>query len=226
MVDRAVTATSPLPSNSHDPGGGIRGRILVYPGSDVVYSHSDMPPPVAEALEPYRRYLEVLARVHLDAQLRGKLDPADIVQQTLLRAYAALPTLRDQAPEVLASWLRKILAHTLADTVKHYHRDRRDVKLERSLEVDLDRSSSCLAGWLAADQTSPSRAAVRNEELLRLADALAGLPEPQREVVILKHCRGQTLKEIADHLGRSIPSIASLLRRGLAELRETMKTGD
>jgi RNA polymerase sigma-70 factor (ECF subfamily) len=161
--------------------------------------------------------------VHLDPQLRGKLDPADIVQQSLLRAHAALPDLRGQTPETLTAWLRKILAHTLADTVKHYHRDRRDVNLERSLEMDLDRSSSYLAGWLAADQTSPSRAAERNEELLRLAGALAELPEPQREVVILKHCRGQTLKDIAKHLGRSVPSVASLLRRGLEELRERMK---
>ena len=137
----------------------------------------------AEALEPFRRYLEVLARVHLDPRLRGKLDPADVVQQTLLRACAALPELRGQSPEVLAAWLRKILARTLADTVKHYHRDRRDVDLEHSLEADLDRSSSGLAGWLAADQTSPSLAAQRNEELLRLADALADLPEP--------HARGR-----------------------------------
>ena len=165
-----------------------------------------MTPKCAEALEPFRRYLEVLARVHLDPRLRGKLDPADVVQQTLLRACAALPDLHSRSPESLAAWLRKILAHTLADTVKHYHRDRRDVDLERSLEADLDQSSSGLAGWLAADQTSPSQAAARNEDLLRLADALADLPEPQREVVILKHCRGQTLQQIADHLGRSVPS--------------------
>ena len=63
----------------------------------------------AEALEPYRRYLEVLARGHLDARLRGKLDPADIVQQTLLRACAALPDLRGRSPENLAAWLRQIL---------------------------------------------------------------------------------------------------------------------
>ena len=125
-------------------------------------------------------------------------------------------------PASLAAWLRKILARTLADTVKHYHRDRRDVDLEQALEADLDRSSSGLAGWLAADQTSPSEAAARNEELLRLANALAELPEPQREVVILKHCRGQTLQEIADHLGRSVPSVASLLRRGLAALRQRL----
>jgi RNA polymerase sigma-70 factor (ECF subfamily) len=176
----------------------------------------------AEALEPFRHYLEVLARVHLDSRLRGKLDPADVVQQTLLRACAALPEVRSRSPEVLAAWLRKILARTLADTVKHYHRDRRDVNLERSLQADLDRSSTGLASWLVADQASPSLAAQRNEELLRLADALAGLPEPQREVVILKHCRGQTLQQIADHLGRSVPSVASLLRRGLEALRHRL----
>jgi RNA polymerase sigma-70 factor (ECF subfamily) len=176
----------------------------------------------AEALEPFRRYLEVLARIHLDARLRGKLDPADIVQQTLLRACAALPDLRGQSREGLAAWLRKILARTLADTMKHYHRDRRDVDLERSLEADLDRSSTGLASWLAADQTSPSLEAQRNEELLRLADALAELPEPMREVVVLKHCRGQTLQQIADHLGKTVPSVASLLRRGLEALRHRL----
>jgi RNA polymerase sigma-70 factor (ECF subfamily) len=180
----------------------------------------------AEALEPFRRYLEVLARVHLDPRLRGKLDPADIVQQTLLRACAALPDLRGQSPETLAAWLRRILARTLADTVKHYHRDRRDVNLERSLQVDLDQSSSNLGGWLAADQTSPSHAAQRNEELLRLANALADLPEPQREVVILKHCRGQTLQQIADSLGRTVPSVASLLRRGLEALRSRLSPSE
>jgi RNA polymerase sigma-70 factor (subfamily 1) len=122
----------------------------------------------------------VLARVHLDPRLRGKLDPADLVQQTLLRACAALPDLHGRRPEYLAAWLRKILANTLADTVKHYHRDRRDVDLERSLEADLDRSSSGLAGWLAADQTSPSQAAERNEELLRLANALPDLSGRRR----------------------------------------------
>ena len=180
----------------------------------------------AEALEPFRRYLEVLARIHLDPRLRGKLDPADIVQQTLLRACAALPEWRGRAPESLAAWLRQILAHTLADTVRHYHRDRRDVDLEHSLEADLDRSSSGLAGWVAAAQTSPSQAAARNEELLRLADALADLPEPLREVVILKHFRGQTLQQIADHLGKSVPAVASFLRRGLKELRHRLQPSE
>ena len=81
---------------------------------------------------------------------------------------------------MLVAWLRRILARTLADAVKHYERDKRDVALERSLEADLDRSASGFAAWLAADQTSPSGCAERNEELLRMVEALAELPEPMR----------------------------------------------
>src|SRR5262249_42299569 len=135
---------------------------------------------------------------------------------------AAWPTLQHPEPTVVAAWLRRILARTLADAVKHYDRDRRAVGLERSLEVDLDQSASNLADWLAADQTSPSQAAVRNEDLLRLADALATLPEPQREVVVLKHLRGWTIQRIADHMNRTRPAVASLLRRGLEELRHRL----
>jgi RNA polymerase sigma-70 factor (ECF subfamily) len=118
--------------------------------------------------------------------------------------------------------IRRILARNLADVVKHYDRDKRAVDLERSLEADLDRSASGMVGWLAADQTSPSEAAQRNEELLRLADALTALPEPQREVVVFKNLRGWTLQRIAEHLGRTVPAVASLLRRGLEELRRRL----
>src|SRR5947209_12320830 len=174
-------------------------------------------------LEPFRKYLEVLAGLHLDRRLCGKLDPSDVVQQTMLRAYSALAEVRDPRPEVLAAWLRRILARTLADAVKHYERDKRDVGLERSLEVDLDRSVSGFAAWLAADHTSPSGRAERNEELLRMVQALAELPELLREVVVLKHCQGWTLPRIAERTGRTVPSVDSLLRPGLPELQPRLK---
>jgi RNA polymerase sigma-70 factor, ECF subfamily len=159
-----------------------------------------------DVLEPFRGYLQVLAELHLDRRLRGKLDPSDVVQQTMLRAYSAIDELRSREPEVL----------------RHYERDKRDIHLERSLEADLDRSASGFAAWLAADQTSPSRHLQRNEEMLRLVDALAKLPDRMREVVVLKHCQEWTLQQIADHIGRSVPAVASLLRRGLADLRREL----
>ncbi len=63
---------------------------------------------------------------------------------------------------------------------------------------------------------------MHNEEMLRLVDALARLPDRMREVVVLKHCQGWTLQRIADHIGRSVPAVASLLRRGLADLRREL----
>ncbi len=177
----------------------------------------------AAILEPYRKYIRVLADLHLDRRLRGKLDPSDVVQQTMIRAYPALDGLRGREPGVVAAWLRRILANTLADAAKHYDRDKRDVGLERSLQADLDRSASGLAAWLADDQTSPSGRAERDEELLRLVEALALLPEPIREAVVWKHCQGWTLHQIAERTGRSVPAVASLLRRGLAQLRGSLK---
>jgi RNA polymerase sigma-70 factor (ECF subfamily) len=181
---------------------------------------------MAPDLEPYRRYLTVLASVHFDPRLRGKLDPADLVQQTFVRATAAAGDLRSREPGVVLAWLRSILANELLDAAKHFDRDKRDVARERSIEADLDRSASGLTGWLAGDFTSPSVRAAANEELLRLADALAELPDKMRTVCVLKHCQGLSLAEVASRLGTSVPAVASLLRRGLEQLRTRLGRGD
>src|SRR5262249_2282667 len=152
-----------------------------------------------------------------------KFSDSLLVQQTLLQAYEGFPALRQREPEVLMPWLRQILARTLADAVKYYTRDKRDVGREWPLEGQLEQSASGLASGLAADHTSPSGRAERNEEVLRLAGALAELPELMREVVVLKHCHGWTIRQIAAHTGKSTASAASLLRRGLAMLRQNLE---
>jgi len=177
-------------------------------------------------LDRYRNYLRVLAQLHLNTLLRRKLDPSDVVQQTLVRAVQGLDGLRSREPGAVAAWLRRILARTMADTARDYLRARRDVSLERSLEDGLSRSSLALAGFVAAAGPSPSEHAAATELHLRLADALIELPEAMREAVVLKHCQGWTLQQIAAHLGRTPAAVASLLRRGLHRLRGLLSEGD
>ena len=177
-------------------------------------------------LERYRDYLGLLARAQLPAPLRGQLDASDVVQQTLLKAYQALDQFRGREPAELAAWLRQILARTLADLVRDLGRAKRDLARERSLEAALEESSARLEAWAVADQSSPSQRAMRHEQSLRLAEALATLPEPQRQALLWKHCEGWSLDAIAQQLGRSPAAVASLLRRGLKQLREHLQEKD
>src|SRR4051794_8637935 len=103
-------------------------------------------------LERFRDYLRLLARLHLDERLRGKLDPSDLVQQTLLKAHQAHDQFRGQTSGELAVWLRRILVRTLADAVRDLLREKRNVALEQSLEQALEASSARLRNWLAAEQ--------------------------------------------------------------------------
>jgi len=54
-------------------------------------------------LDPFRAYLRVLAQVHLDTRLRGKLDPSDVVQQTMLRGMCRLRRLHGREPGVVGA---------------------------------------------------------------------------------------------------------------------------
>jgi RNA polymerase sigma-70 factor (ECF subfamily) len=177
-------------------------------------------------LERYRAYLSLLARLQLDGRFRQKLDPSDVVQQTLLEAYQKRGQFRGQTPAEEAAWLRQILACNLADAARALGRAKRDVALERSLDAALGASSCRLEAMLAAEQSSPSQQAVKNEQLLRLAEALTQLPDAQRDAVVLHHLQGCKLAEVAQQLGRSEPAVAGLLHRGLKRLRELLREGE
>jgi len=173
-------------------------------------------------LERFRSYLRWLAEARVDRRLRGKLDPSDAVQQTLLQAYQAWSQYRGTTDAELASWLRRILARTLIHSVRDFHRARRDVARERSLDAAIAESSARLEKWLAAEESSPSGRAERLEETLRAAEVVQELPEGQREAVVLYYWQGCTMAEIGKQLGRSPAAAAGLLRRGLKKLRESM----
>jgi RNA polymerase sigma-70 factor, ECF subfamily len=172
-----------------------------------------------QPLEKYRAYLHLLATLQLSRRLQAKVEASDLVQQTLVQAIGGWDQFRGQTEAERAAWLRKILANQLANAFRDWGRQKRDQRREQSIHADVERSASRLGSWLASEQTSPSQGAIAGEEALQLANALAELPDAQRQAVTLHHFEGWTLEQVGDHLERSPAAVAGLIKRALQTLR-------
>jgi RNA polymerase sigma-70 factor (ECF subfamily) len=170
-------------------------------------------------LEAYRSYLALLARLQMNRALQGKIDLSGMVQQTLWEAHQRFRQQPPASDAELAAMLRQLLANNLVDEARKACAGKRDARRERSLEEELQASSARLEALLAAEETGVSQRLRRQEELLALAAALENLPEAQRQAVELHYLQGLPLAELAEQMGRSKPSVAGLLQRGLAALR-------
>jgi RNA polymerase sigma-70 factor (ECF subfamily) len=179
---------------------------------------------LGQLLESHRSYLTVLARVQIGRRLQGKVDAADVVQDAFLGAYRDFDNFRGTTEPEFLAWLRQVLAYVLANLVRHYQgTQRRDIRLERQLAVELDQSSHALDRGLIAAQSSPSQQVIRREQSVLLADALAQLPEEWRDVLILRHLEGLTFPEVAERLGRTLDSVKKQWPRALAKLRRLLE---
>jgi RNA polymerase sigma-70 factor (ECF subfamily) len=176
--------------------------------------------PIDHRLEAYRNYLMLLASARIDTRLRGRVDPADLVQQTLARAVAARGHFTGDDVQ-LAAWLRAILANLLIDAARKHLRPKGQGR-ERSIQEVLEQSSARLEAFLASDSTSPSGRAERNERMRRLADALTRLPDDQRQAIEMRHLEALSVDEVARRMGRTVASVSGLLRRGLEALRDDL----
>ena len=175
-----------------------------------------------QLLERHRAYLMLLARARILPVNGRKIDASDIVQQTLMDAFSKREQFRGSSEAELTAWLREILKHNLLDVLRREQCEKRDIRREQLLGATIDESMTRADGWLAAAQSSPSQRVSKQEDLLRLSDALDALPIAQREAIVLHHLQGLKLAEVAKELGRSEPAIAGLLFRGLNKLHQLL----
>jgi RNA polymerase sigma-70 factor (ECF subfamily) len=174
-------------------------------------------------LEHYRNYLAILARTFIGRTLQAKADPSDLVQETLIEARRDFEQFRGTTEGEFVAWLRKVMVNNGAKFVRHYKRvQARDVRREQQIEDELDRSTQVMAG-LVSRGSSPSRVAIRGEAAVALANALAGLPDHYREVIVLFHLEGRPIKEVALKMDRTEDSIKKLLARAMMRLQSALR---
>jgi RNA polymerase sigma-70 factor (ECF subfamily) len=172
----------------------------------------------------HRTSLILAARFQIGRRLQGKVDASDIVQEAFLGACRDFRSFRGSTEKEFAGWLRGILASLLANLIRHYQGTQsRDVRLERQLVLELDRSSAILDRGLVAAQSSPSQHATRRERSALLREALGRLPREYRELLTLRHLEGLTFPEVAQRMGKTVDSAKKLWPRALASLRRALK---
>jgi len=152
----------------------------------------------------YRDRLRKMVRLRLDRRLSGRIDASDVLQDAYLDIarrfpeYAAAPTV----PFYI--WLRSLTGQRLVDLHRrHLGAEMRDAGREVSLYRGAlpTASSASLAQQLLAGLTSPTQAAIREEMLLRLQEALNSMDPIDREVVVLRHFEELSNAEAAEVLG-------------------------
>ena len=178
-----------------------------------------MPMPVDDGeFEGYRDYLMVLARAQVEADLRGRIDPSDLVQETLCDALRDLPRHRGGSRAEMMGWLRSLLRCNLIDRFRRLRLENRVA----SLDALLDQTSAGMNSLVQASQSAPDARALREEDALTLAGLLEQLPDAQAEAIVLKHCRGWSVEEIGRHMDKTPDAVGGYLRHGMRRLRELM----
>jgi RNA polymerase sigma-70 factor (ECF subfamily) len=196
------------------------------PASELIRLCRAGEPGARESLfDRYQAYLQVLARAQIGRHLRGKCDPSDVVQMTLLEAHRDFAAFQGSHEPELLAWLRRILAHNLFNEARRFAAQQRDSAREVSLDqvrAGVEHSSVALAGTMAADAPSPSQLASQRESAVRLADALSRLPEDYQTVLLLRVFEELPAEEVAQRMGRSAGAVRMLQMRALGALREQM----
>lgn len=174
----------------------------------------------------YRQYMIFLARTQVHDNLQAKLDASDIAQETSLQVYQGISQFRGTTSTEFAGWLRGVLGHVVAMQLRRYFgTQKRDARLEQSIDQRLASASGFLHSGIAADVSSPSQNFAKQEVFLKMAAAMESLPEDYRQVIIFRHVESLPFAEIAQRMGRSVDSVEKLWVRGLAKMRQSMGDG-
>lgn len=176
---------------------------------------------IPEDWSRYRSYLRFLARSSVSPAIQSKVDPSDIVQQTLLNAYRERQAFRGSTQAEMLAWLRAILQSKIVESARHFGREKRNVAREQAIAAAVEGSSIRLERLLRSDEPGPAENLVREESLLKLCAAIESLPEDQRTAIDLHHLQDMKVSDVAKAMDRSITAVAGLLKRGLKKLRET-----
>lgn len=173
-----------------------------------------------------RSFAAIIARVQLHRRLESKVDPSDLVQQSLLEAHRGFDDFQGQTPHDWLAWLKRIVTRNVLDADKHYRGAAcRDLRREEPRMAAGD--SDGTANWSPVDPApTPSQLLSCCERELRLAEAIELLPDDYRQVILLRNVEQLPFDQVASKMARSRGACQMLWLRAVDHLRVLLQVSE
>jgi RNA polymerase sigma-70 factor (ECF subfamily) len=170
---------------------------------------------IGRIFEAARGRLMLLAHREFPADIRAKVGPSDVIQETALDMHRDFSRFVGTTAEECFAWLREILRHNMVDAVRRY---RTSMKRRSTREVSLSHAERRQADAFMAAGRPPDGSAIRREEAAVLGDVLARLPDEYQRVLRLRYWGGMAFVDMAPLLGRSPEAVRKLWFRAVERL--------
>lgn len=180
---------------------------------------------LAEMFAEHHARLLRMVEMRLDADLRRRLDPADVVQEAWLEIARRFPQWRVDSNPPFSVWVRLTTSQALAQAQRrHLGTAARDARQEVAAPASrASISAANVAELFVASATSPSQAFHREELRARVLDALGGLDDLDREIVALRHFEGLSNEDAAAELQISPAAASKRFLRALLRLKPALE---
>jgi RNA polymerase sigma-70 factor, ECF subfamily len=177
-----------------------------------------------DLLERYRDYLRRMVAARLDRRVAARLDPSDVVQETLADAAQQMDKCLGSPSLPFFGWLRLLAGEHIRDAHRrHLGAQRRAVTRECRAPELTNESAVGLVSHLRAQDTSPSNRLVREESCARVRAAMSALRPVDREVLAMRYVEQLSTAEMAQALGISEGAVKSRHLRAVIKLRGVLE---
>lgn len=166
---------------------------------------------VTQLFERCRDYLLYIASRELSPDLRAKVGPSDLVQESLMKAHRDFGDFRGCTEAELLAWLRQILLRCYLDVHRRF-------KVSQRRTVDREVCEACTHG-IAAPSETPSVQLATGEQYHAIEGVLRNLPEDYRTVIQQRIWEKRSFVDIALEMNRSPEAVRKLWFRGVDQLR-------
>jgi RNA polymerase sigma-70 factor, ECF subfamily len=174
-------------------------------------------------LDKYRNRLRAVVAIRLHRGMSSRIDPSDVVQESLAEANGRLADYIQRRPLPYYLWLRELTLERLVELHRrHVLAQKRSVNREAARGAISDDSMNELAQRLVAGGSSPSQRAQREETRCKVREALDRLAQNDREVLVLRHLEQLSMREIASVLGLTEVAVKVRHLRALRRLRDRL----